>query len=74
MATEPDWTQAYCRTHPDPDLWFDPRGIVAAECCREFCPLLEECADWAIATRETEGVWGGMTQQMLRRLARKVAA
>ena len=31
------------------------------------CPVAEDCRAWALATRQTQGVWGGMTEGELRR-------
>ncbi|MFI9340010.1 WhiB family transcriptional regulator [Streptomyces sp. NPDC052773] len=35
------------------------------------CPVREQCATWAIQTGERWGVWGGMSQQELRRRRRR---
>lgn len=35
------------------------------------CPVRQQCADWAIQTGEFYGVWGGMSQQELRRKRRR---
>lgn len=32
------------------------------------CPVQEECLAYAVATRQRYGIWGGRTQQQLRRL------
>ncbi|WP_432051775.1 WhiB family transcriptional regulator [Streptomyces xiamenensis] len=51
-----------CRTAP---RLFDPEaGPHAREEAREMCGacrLQEECQDWAIATGEPRGLWGGLT-------------
>ena len=36
------------------------------------CPVLEECLQYALATNQTEGVWGGMTGSERRRLRRRL--
>ena len=41
---------------PDPAL-----AVCAA------CPVVEDCRAWALATRQKHGVWGGMTEEELRR-------
>jgi WhiB family redox-sensing transcriptional regulator len=35
------------------------------------CPVRDECLEWAIATRQEDGVWGGMTDNERRRLRRR---
>lgn len=35
------------------------------------CPVREQCAQWAIETGERNGVWGGMSQQELRKKRRR---
>ncbi|MFD7509529.1 WhiB family transcriptional regulator [Streptomyces sp. NPDC059853] len=51
-----------CRTAP---RLFDPEaGVLAREEAREMCGtcrLQEECRQWAIATGEPRGLWGGLT-------------
>lgn len=45
------------------DLWASPRAedqAEAVEACG-WCPLLEACREYAVAAREPEGVWGGLT-------------
>jgi WhiB family redox-sensing transcriptional regulator len=34
----------------------------------DHCPVQDECLAYAVATRQQHGVWGGRTQQQLRRL------
>ncbi|MFF0492586.1 WhiB family transcriptional regulator [Nocardia sp. NPDC004068] len=56
---------AICHTHP-PDLWFPnstgaQRKADAARAitiCRT-CPVLRQCADFALATEMRAGIWGG---------------
>jgi hypothetical protein len=60
---------ALCATTA-PDAFF-PEGnesaaIAKAICAR--CPVKQECLDYAVATRENEGVWGGLTPSERRKL------
>lgn len=32
------------------------------------CPVVRECGQWAIANKQTEGIWGGMRPGSLRKL------
>ena len=52
---------AVCR-QLDPELFFDP-GMVeeAVKVCREYCPVLAECREWAIRGGLEYGVVGGMS-------------
>ncbi|MGV9355418.1 WhiB family transcriptional regulator [Streptomyces misionensis] len=34
----------------------------AVEICRG-CPVLQRCAEFALSTRESYGVWGGLTER-----------
>lgn len=41
--------------------------VHAAQKVCNACPVQAECRNWAIQTGERNGVWGGMSQQELRR-------
>lgn len=69
-----------CVDHPDIDLAWSTstrhQRRFAQQVCAG-CPVREPCADHAIRHCETEGVWGGLTEEQLRaavRLRRKVPA
>ncbi|GAA4972882.1 WhiB family redox-sensing transcriptional regulator [Nonomuraea thailandensis] len=66
--------RAACGTH-DPDLFFplawetlstaqaaDVRSICAA------CAVRRPCLEWALATGEADGMWGGVTPRERRRM------
>lgn len=36
------------------------------------CPVREQCLDFALRTRQNDGVWGGHTETDRRRLRRKM--
>jgi hypothetical protein len=47
----------------DPDLWHSRNdGAIARaqQLCR-LCPRLDDCAAWALDTRQEHGVWGATT-------------
>lgn len=64
----------------DADRWF-PVGqastyirksvleMQAQEACAG-CPVMAECAQWAVANREKFGIWGGMAEHQLRATVR----
>ena len=67
---EVDWSRALCRTGGyDPDLWFDDTTAeVAAAICQSGtnglpCPIREQCLQYAFATSQRNGVWGGLTEE-----------
>lgn len=43
----------------NPDLWFRSSIAGAVALCR-LCPVMDDCREWAIATCQCIGVWGGM--------------
>jgi len=51
----------------DPEMWFpgsnDQLGITAAKAACHNCPVIAECAKWALDTQQPYGVWGGMSEQ-----------
>lgn len=61
----------------EPDLWFPERGRrntgpEAQTQCRESCPVMLQCARWALANPQLAayGVWGGMTHDQRNALLR----
>ena len=72
-----DWVhRARCKDE-DPELFF-PVGtagpaasqIAAAKAVCFQCPVRIECLEWAIATGQDSGVWGGMSEEERRALRR----
>ena len=61
-------------TRPDlHDCWSTSTQIqrrFAVKVC-QHCPVRAECADHAVRTRETDGVWGGLIPEQLRALQRR---
>lgn len=59
----PDLPGALC-AQADPEEWFPERGgspRVAREICGR-CPERVPCLEWAVATGERYGIWGGATE------------
>lgn len=72
-----DWRhRAACRTE-DPELFFpvgesgqaSVQASDAKRVCRA-CPVIEECARWAIDNGMDSGVWGGFDETQLRNIRR----
>lgn len=72
-------TEAACRG-ADANLFFgpqnEPRDVKEAreqkaKAVCHTCPVREVCLEFAIATREPYGVWGGMNEIERRRAARR---
>jgi WhiB family redox-sensing transcriptional regulator len=68
--------QAACRNE-EPDLFF-PAGATgpallqieeAKNVCRR-CPVVQQCAAWALGTNQEHGVWGGYSETDRRRIRR----
>lgn len=69
-----DWkADAACRDL-DLDLFFpdseSDSGPALAVCAE--CPVREACLDFALRTRQNDGVWGGHTETERRRLRRRL--
>ena len=64
--------QAACRD-ADTELFFpesDTAAGPALAICGE-CPVREACLDFALATNQADGIWGGATETERRRLRRR---
>ena len=68
--------RAACRS-VDPDLFF-PVGatglaieqIESAKAVCTMCPVTDECLEYALATNQDSGVWGGRSEEERRALRR----
>lgn len=72
-----DWVhRAKCR-EVDPELFF-PIGstgpaaaqVESAKSVCVVCPVRLECLEWALATGQDAGVWGGLSEEERRALKR----
>ena len=78
-SAEADWRQqANCRNVKDPDLFF-PVGTtgpaldqiqLAKAVCRN-CPVRTQCLEWAMDTHQDCGVWGGLSEDERKALAKR---
>lgn len=80
MRADTKWMRrGACRGLP-PEVFFPPErdlrpalpwSAEAAQAVCARCPVAEVCGDWAVATRQKDGVWGGMTEAELHRRQRQ---
>lgn len=64
-----DWRDDSACRYEDPELHF-PIGntgpalvqIEQAKAVCRRCPVIEECLEWALQTRQESGVWGGLSE------------
>lgn len=79
-ALTDDWRHHRACADEDPDLFF-PDGVTgphlaqaeqAKAVCRG-CPVMQQCGDWALNTRQDAGVWGGFDENERRLLLRRRA-
>jgi WhiB family redox-sensing transcriptional regulator len=73
VTADPSWwrRQASCRG-AGPDLFFPAKGEPASEAKEvcQTCPVALQCLDYAIASGEETGIWGGMSERQRREVAR----
>lgn len=78
-----DWqSDAACRGS-DANVFFSPTHVESKEerVSRESraksicsaCPVRRECLDFAVVTRETHGIWGGLNELERRHVAERTA-
>lgn len=73
MPKREEWrSKAACRG-TDIDIFFPASEADAgrAKGVCATCPVRLECLEWALASRQEEGVWGGLTDTERRRLRRR---
>ena len=72
--TDVRWREdAACRG-ADVEIFFPPTDEAAdqAKAICAACPVREECLEYALLTRQDDGVWGGLTETERRRLRRRL--
>jgi WhiB family transcriptional regulator, redox-sensing transcriptional regulator len=76
---EADWRSRGACLSVDPELFFPLSSVGPAAgqlsqaksvCAR--CPVRSECLDFAIATRQVHGVWGGTSEDERRRILARI--
>ncbi|MEW6155548.1 MAG: WhiB family transcriptional regulator [Actinomycetota bacterium] len=64
--------EAACRDF-DTNLFFPltEEGVAEAKAVCATCPVREECLEFALQTRQEDGVWGGLDEAERRRARRR---
>jgi len=66
----PEWmADAACIGKPQ--AWFFPGRGEATSTAKKVCavcPVLGDCREWAMATNQRHGIWGGMSERERRRV------
>ena len=67
------WRQRAACRGADSEIFFpmtdDDAGDAKSIC--QQCPVRQACLEWALVTRERDGVWGGATERERRRMIRQ---
>jgi WhiB family transcriptional regulator, redox-sensing transcriptional regulator len=78
LMWEPDvnWREDAACTGVNSDLFFpaseDEEASEAAKAICEQCPVREACLQYALATNQAAGVWGGLDAGERRRMRRRI--
>jgi len=66
----PAWMAEGLCAQTDPDQFFPDKGGSTATAKRvcSACDVRPDCLEYALTTRERNGVWGGMSERERRRL------
>lgn len=67
------WRQRGACRGLDPDIFYplDEDEPDEAKAICAICPVREPCLEFALSSREAEGVWGGATARERRRMIRQ---
>ena len=82
LTPQPWMKEGVCRDYESPDDWYGsgrheprPHGFPAsarrAVAICKTCPVMAECAEYAIERREVYGIYGGLTPFERREMRRK---
>lgn len=73
MAPRLDWKERAACRDLDTSLFFPESESDAdeAKLVCATCPVREACLEFALVTRQHDGIWGGLTETERRRLRRR---
>ncbi len=64
-AADTPWRRQAACVGTDTHLFFpgpgDSDSVAAAKAVCRACPVLDDCAAYALGRRDLDGIWGGMT-------------
>lgn len=75
LAPLPWMERAVCAS-TDPDVWFPTKALdqqteaKAKRICHR-CPVIDECLEYALESDQRYGIWGGLSEQERRGVARR---
>lgn len=71
--TNQTWRQHSACRGVEPDIFYPPSDEEAeiAKAVCDACPVRQPCLEYALASRERDGVWGGATEKERRRILRQ---
>jgi WhiB family redox-sensing transcriptional regulator len=78
LVFEPEerWREEAACSGSDNGFFFpvgeDESAVAPAKAICAVCPVKDECLQYALATNQTEGVWGGLSGPERRRLRRRL--
>jgi len=69
----PEWVSDALCAQTDPEVFYPQVGgsTRRAKSVCAACPVLAECRNYALATGELDGVWGGLSENDRRRIRRQ---
>lgn len=71
-----DWREQAACIGADHDAFFpmseDVEAVADAKAACFSCPVRDDCLQFALATNQTEGIWGGHTPTERRRIRRRM--
>ncbi|MFE9758152.1 WhiB family transcriptional regulator [Streptomyces microflavus] len=78
-APDPNWRSYSACRDVDPELFFPHREdgpwaeqVADAKSVCSWCPVRQQCLDWALETRQDTGVWGGLSESERRSMHRRI--
>jgi WhiB family redox-sensing transcriptional regulator len=67
-----EWRSIAACRNVDTEVFFPASDLFShrAKLICSTCPVRKQCLDWAIATGQRDGIWGGKTAKQRRRMSR----
>lgn len=75
LALDAEWRRRAACRGMEPDLWFphseQPEDEAPAKAVCATCPVRLDCLEFALVTRQDDGVWGGVGPRERRRMVKR---